>query len=113
MEEVTLTSRLRPNFFSLAAPLIRRFGAKTQLRNMINSPQNPKEKSPSNETSERIPKQVWLAAWLAVVGAVVAGAVAIVNGGVTSATHLWSVGVPCFSIAGMMAVVCYAIVRYR
>ena len=71
------------------------------------------EKAVSGNTSHCIPKQVWLSAWLAVFGAAVAAAIAIVNGGVTSASQMWSVAAPCISVALMMAVVCWAIVRYR
>jgi len=56
---------------------------------------------------------VWLAAWLAVVGAVVTAVVAIVNEGGPSAAQMWSVAVPCISVAAMMAIVCYAIVKFR
>lgn len=66
-----------------------------------------------DETSHRVPKRVWLAAWLAVFGAVLATVVALVNGGISHSTHIWSVAAPCLSLAGMIAVVCYAIVRYR
>ena len=73
---------------------------------MTNSPQNPNDTPPGGETSNRVPKQVRLAAWLAVFGA-------IVTAGVASATPIWCVAAACISIAAMMAVVCYAIVRYR
>jgi len=77
------------------------------------SPASPEEKPPSGHTPDRVPKQVWLAVWFAVFGAMATAAVAIVNGGVSHATHLWSVGAPCIGIAALTAVVCYALVRYR
>ncbi len=80
----------------------------------MNTQTETEDKTPvSEETNHRIPKRVWLAAWLAVLGAVMTTVVAIVNGGISSATHIWSVAAPCASIAGMIAVVCYAIQRYR
>ncbi len=69
-------------------------------------PQTQDERASSGNTSERIPKQVRLAAWLAVFGAVV-------TAGTASATTIWPVAAACISVAFMMAVVCYAIVRYR
>jgi len=80
---------------------------------MTTSPQSQNEKSLRSESSQRVPKRVWLAAWLALVGAVVTEIVAIVNEGGPSATQMWSVAAPCISVAAMMAVVCYAIVKYR
>jgi len=73
---------------------------------MTDSSQSPNEKSLGGDTAERVPKQVRLAAWLAVFGAVVAA-------GVASLTPIWCVAGACISVAAMMAVVCYAIVRYR
>ena len=64
------------------------------------------EKAASSDTSERIPKQVRLAAWLAVFGAVV-------TAGTASATPIWCVAAASMSVALMMAVVCYAIVKYH
>lgn len=72
------------------------------------------EKAASSDTSEHISKRVWLAAGLALVGAILTAAVAIVNespGG--GAGQMWSVAAPCLSLAAMIAVVCYAIVRRR
>lgn len=73
---------------------------------MTDSPQSQKEKPLCGDTSDRVPKQVRLAAWLAVLGAAVAA-------GVASLTPIWCVAAACISVAAMMAVVCYAIVRYR
>ena len=70
------------------------------------SPQETNVESPNKEPKERIPKQVKLAAWLAVFGAILVG-------GVASATPLEPIAGPCIGIAVMMAIVCYAIVRYR
>lgn len=64
------------------------------------------DKAVSGSPSECIPKQVKLAAWLAVFGAVVAA-------GTASATTIWPVAAASMSVPFMMAVVCYAIVRYR
>ncbi len=72
------------------------------------------EKAESTGTSERIPKRVWLAAGLALIGAILTAAVAMVNetpGG--GSGQMWSVAAPCLSLAGMMAIVCYAVVRYH
>jgi hypothetical protein len=69
-------------------------------------PQTQDERALSGNTSERIPKQVRLAAWLAVFGAAV-------TAGTASATPIWCVAAACISIAAMIAVVCYAILRYR
>ena len=67
-----------------------------------------------DETSHRIPKRVWLAAGLAICGAVLTAAVAMVNESPgEGAGQIWSVAAPCISIAAMVAVVCYAIVRCR
>ncbi len=71
------------------------------------------EKGASSETSHRIPRRVWLAAGLAVVGVVVIALVAIVNEGGGSPVQIWNVGAPSFCIGAMIAVVCYAIVRHR
>ncbi len=79
---------------------------------MNTQPETQNEKATSSN-SERIPKQVRLAAWLAVLGAVLTTVVALVNGGISSGKQIWSVAAPCIAIAGMTAVVCYAIVRYR
>ena len=71
-------------------------------------------KALNGDASHRIPKRVWLAAGLALVGAILTAAVAMVNespGG--GAGQMWSVAAPSISIAAMVAVVCYAIVRYR
>lgn len=65
-----------------------------------------KEQSASGDSSERVPKQVRLAAWLAVFGAAV-------TAGTASGTPIWCVAAASMSVAAMMAVVCYAIVRYR
>jgi len=73
---------------------------------MLDSPPIPSEKSLSANVSERIPKQVKLGAWLSVFGAVV-------SAGAASATPIWPVAGACIGVAGMMAVVCYAVVRYR
>ena len=73
---------------------------------MADSPESPNEKPLSSDTNERVPKQVRLAAWLAAFGAIVAA-------GVASLTPIWCVAAACISVAAMMAVVCYAIVRYR
>jgi hypothetical protein len=69
------------------------------------SPQETNVESPKNEQNERVPKQVKLAAWLAVFGAIMVG-------GVASATPVEPIAGPCIGIAVMMAIVCYAIVRY-
>jgi hypothetical protein len=69
-------------------------------------PELQKEKAASGDTSECIPKQVRLAAWLAVLGAAV-------TAGTASATTIWPVAAASMSVALMMAVVCYAIVKYR
>lgn len=69
-------------------------------------PETQKDKVATSDTSERIPKQVRLAAWLAVLGAAVAA-------GTASATTIWPIAAASMSVAFMMAVVCYAIVRYR
>ncbi len=72
------------------------------------------EKGASSDTSERIPKRMWLAASLALVGAILTAVVAIVNESPgEGAGQMWSVAAPCISLAGMIAVVCYGIVRYR
>jgi hypothetical protein len=73
---------------------------------MEQSTQQKNGESPSNDPNERVPKQVRLAAWLAVFGAIVVG-------GVASATPIDCIAGPCIAIAVMMAVVCYAIVRFR
>ncbi len=64
-------------------------------------------------TPHRIPRRVWLAASLAICGGLVTAVVAIVNESSGAAGQMWSVAAPCVSIAGMIAVVCFAIVRYR
>ena len=69
------------------------------------SPQQTNVESPNKEPKERIPKQVKLAAWLAVF-------TALVIGGVAAATP-WNTTGPCIGIAVMMAVVCFAIIKYR
>ncbi len=69
-------------------------------------PEPQKEKTASGDTSERIPKQVRLAAWLAVLSSVGVA-------GTASATTIWPVAAASMSVALMMTVVCYAIVRYR
>ena len=71
------------------------------------------EKPPSGDTSHRIPRRVWVAACLAVVGALMIAVVAIVNEGGGSPVQIWNLGAPSFCIAAMIAVVCYAIVRHR
>ncbi len=86
-------------------PLLCKEG-REQKPTMSIQPEPQKEKAASGDTSERIPKQVRLAAWLAVLGAIVAA-------GTASATPLWPVAAASISVALMMAVVCYAIVRYR
>ncbi len=65
------------------------------------------------DASHRIPKRVWLAAGLAVFGTLVTAVVAILNESPGSAGQIWSVAAPCISLAAMIAVVCYAIVRHR
>jgi len=82
------------------------FGGTTQRPDMADSPQSPNEKSLSGDTSERVPKQMRLAACLAVFGAAVTA-----GGG--SATPIWCVARACISVAAMIAVVCYALLRYR
>ncbi len=64
------------------------------------------EKAIGGNSGERIPKQVRLAAWLAVFGAAV-------TAGTASATTIWPVAAASMSVGFMMAVVCYAIIRYR
>jgi hypothetical protein len=73
---------------------------------MAESLQIPNDVSSRAGASERVPKQVRLAAWLAVFGAVVIA-------GVASLTPTWSVAGACISVAVMMAVTCYAMVRHR
>ena len=73
---------------------------------MEQSPQPENIEPPNNKANERIPKQVKLAAWLAVFGA-------IIIGGVASATPVEPIAGPCIGIAVMMAIVCFAIIRYR
>ncbi len=73
---------------------------------MNTQPETQNEKSLCSDTSERVPKQVRLAAWLAVFGAAV-------TAGTASATTIWPVAAASVSVALMMAVVCYAIVKYR
>ena len=73
---------------------------------MNTQPQTQKEQAASGDTSERIPKQVRLAAWLAVLGTAV-------TAGTASATPIWPVAAASMSVAFMMTVVCYALVRYR
>jgi hypothetical protein len=71
------------------------------------SPQHIIDESPNNEQNDRIPKQVWLATWLTVFGTVMLGTVAFV------ASEGEPVAGPCIGIAVMMAIVCYAMIRYR
>ncbi len=82
------------------------FSDTTRPPDMSESTQSPNEKSLTGDASERVPKQVRWAAWLAVFGTVV-------TAGVASATPIWPVAAACISVAAMTAVVCYAIVRYR
>ena len=70
------------------------------------SPQHKIDDSPDNEQNDRIPRQVWLAAWLAIFGAIMVG-------GIASATPIEPIAGPCIGIAVMMAIVCYAMIRYR
>ncbi len=63
-------------------------------------------KAKNDGCSERIPKQVRLAAWLTVFGAVV-------TAGTASATPLSPVAAASMSVALMIAIVSYAIVKYR
>ena len=71
------------------------------------SSQQQNIESPNKEPKDRIPRQVWLAAWLTVFGTVMLGIVAFV------ASEGEPVAGPCIGIAVIMSVVCYAIVRYR
>ena len=70
------------------------------------SSQQQNIESQDKEPEERIPKQVKLAAWLSVFGA-------IMTGGIASATPVEHIVGPCIGIAVMMAVVCFAIIKYR
>jgi len=81
---------------------------------MNTQPENQNKKALNGDVSRRIPRRVWLAAGLGLVGAILTAAVAIVNGSLGGAAQLmWSVAAPCISIATMIAVVCHAIVKYR
>jgi hypothetical protein len=67
----------------------------------------------SGEGGKRTAKHLWVAAGLAVLGALVIAAVALVNGPIAGISPSWSVGVPCGSVGIMTAVACWSILRYR
>ena len=65
----------------------------------------PENNETQNNPKQRIPRQVWLATGLAVF-------TALVIGGVAAATP-WNTTGPCIGIAVMMAIICFAIIKYR
>jgi hypothetical protein len=67
----------------------------------------------SGEGGKRTGKHVWVAAGLAVLGAVAIAGIALGNGLITGISPSWSVSVPCGSVGIMMAVICWSILRYR
>jgi len=71
------------------------------------------EKLANGDGRNRVGKQVWVVVGLAVFGAAGIAGIALGNGPISGISASWSVGVPCGSLALMMAVVCWSILRYR
>ena len=71
------------------------------------------EQPMKDECGKRIGKHVWVAAGLAVLGAIAIAGIALGNGPIAGISPSWSVAVPCGSVGLMMAVVCWSILRYR
>ncbi len=71
------------------------------------------EQPTSGEGCKRTGNHVWVAAGLAVLGTGAIAGIALGNGPIAGISPLGSVGVPCASVAIIMAVVCWSILRYR